>query len=643
MAHEVGLPAADTRVTLPWRLVALVTVVFAVLLLRSAWMSDDAAISWRTVLNVTHGFGLTFNIAERVQTFTHPLWLLLLTGTYLIAGNLFVATIALSMAVSLIAFWIAIRRAATVWQAALAAVVLVFSRAFVDFDVSGLENPLFNLLIALFLWLFLAMPATDRRRLAGLWTLVSLLYLTRPDAVLLVLPMVLFASYQARNLRRIAVAIGIGAMPALLWTAFATIYYGFPFPNTAYAKLATGVSGGELRRQGWLYLLDSLDRDPITLVTIAFAIVIGVATRHSAARALAAGIAWYLGYVVWIGGDFMAGRFLAAPLFAAVLLCAWLAVASREVWLGSIGVLAIVGSTAAHVPLWMNSSVVDPGVKPNGIVDERGIYFKDRSLVLTTRQRLRDPAWPTDTGARPTLRVVQVCGLLGQSGLDLGPYVHVLDECALADPLLARLPAVFNEAWRVGHYRRMIPIQYTESLERSTNLLEDKSLAEYYDQIALLTRSRPLWSQARLSAIVRMNTGAYDHLIDRTYYRHAGSIARLREMSIVKDTGVAIDDAGVRRLELPLAILCDERAGHHQLDVSVGADDTYSIVFLKGGVNVGRIEISPVPAHRRAKGLVRYPIDLPPGAIDRGFDTIVVSAAPGDDPPAIGHLILDSR
>ena len=157
MAHEVGLPAADTRVTLPWRLAALVTVVFAVLLLRSAWMSDDAAISWRTVLNVTHGFGLTFNIAERVQTFTHPLWLLLLTGTYLIAGNLFVATIALSMAVSLIAFWIAIRRAATVWQAALAAVVLVFSRAFVDFDVSGLENPLFNLLIALFLWLFLAM------------------------------------------------------------------------------------------------------------------------------------------------------------------------------------------------------------------------------------------------------------------------------------------------------------------------------------------------------------------------------------------------------------------------------------------------------------------------------------------------------
>jgi arabinofuranosyltransferase len=61
-------------------LAVLVTLVFAFLLLRSSWISDDAAISLRTVLNVTHGFGLTFNIAERVQTFTHPLWLLLLTS-----------------------------------------------------------------------------------------------------------------------------------------------------------------------------------------------------------------------------------------------------------------------------------------------------------------------------------------------------------------------------------------------------------------------------------------------------------------------------------------------------------------------------------------------------------------------------------
>ncbi|HYN05973.1 MAG TPA: hypothetical protein VES67_01160 [Vicinamibacterales bacterium] len=479
MAHDVGAPAAGARPGLPRMLAVLVTLVFAVLLLRSSWISDDAAISLRTVLNVTHGFGLTFNIAERVQTFTHPLWLFLLTGAYLVVGNIFVATMLLSVAVSVAAFWIAVSRAATPWQAALAVVVLVSSRAFVDFSVSGLENPLFNLLMALFLWLFVAGDRAGARRLAGLWTLVSLLYLTRPDAVLLVLPLAIAASVQLRNLRRAISAIGIGAIPAIAWTVFAIFYYGFPFPNTAYAKLATGVSGSELRQQGWLYLVDSLDRDPITLTTIGFAVMVGVARRNVAARALAAGLAWYVGYVVWIGGDFMSGRFLAAPLFAAVLLCVWLASASREVWLGAIGVLAIVGTMAAHVPLWMNSAVVDPGVKPNGVVDERGVYFREHSLVASTRQRLRNPPWPIDTGTRPTMRVVDICGLMGQSGLELGPYVHLLDECALADPLLARLPAVLNDAWRVGHYRRMIPHHYRESLERSTNLLEDKALGEY--------------------------------------------------------------------------------------------------------------------------------------------------------------------
>lgn len=643
MAHDGGAPAADARPGLPWMLAALVTLVFAVLLLRSSWISDDAAISLRTVLNVTHGFGLTFNIAERVQTFTHPLWLFLLTAAYLVVGNVFVATMLLSLVVSVAAFWIAISRAATAWQAALATIILVFSRAFVDFSVSGLENPLFNLLIACFVWLFVAADRADRRRLAGLWTLVSLLFLTRPDAVLLVLPLAAVATVQIRNLRRAIAAIAIGAIPALAWTIFATLYYGFPFPNTAYAKLATGVSSAELRSQGWLYLVDSLDRDPITLTTIGFAVVAGLIRRSVAGRALAAGLAWYVGYVVWIGGDFMSGRFLAAPLFAAVLLCAWLVVASREVWIGAAGVLAIVGSTAAHVPLWMNSAVVDPGVKPNGVVDERGVYFRDHSLVLSPRQRLRDPPWPTDTGSRPTMRVVDTCGLMGQSGLELGPYVHLLDECALADPLLARLPAVFNDAWRVGHYRRMIPPQYRESLERSTNQLEDKALAEYYDQIRLITRSTPLLSSGRLRAIVRMNTGAYDHLINRPYYRHAGSIVRLREVSIVKENGAAADGAGVRRLDLPLAITCDERPGHQRIDISVDSDDSYAIIFLRDGRNVGRIDISPVPPHRRPAGLVRYPIDLPPGAIAGGFDTIVVSGAAGDDPPALGHLLLDAK
>jgi arabinofuranosyltransferase len=80
-------------------------------------ISDDGLISLRTVLNVTHGNGLTFNVGERVQTFTHPLWLALLTAVYLVTGNVYYATFALSIAVSMWGFWLAVSHAASSWQA----------------------------------------------------------------------------------------------------------------------------------------------------------------------------------------------------------------------------------------------------------------------------------------------------------------------------------------------------------------------------------------------------------------------------------------------------------------------------------------------------------------------------------------------
>jgi hypothetical protein len=49
---------AFTRASLPEALAWLLTLTFLAVLIRTAWLSDDALISLRTVLNVTHGFGL---------------------------------------------------------------------------------------------------------------------------------------------------------------------------------------------------------------------------------------------------------------------------------------------------------------------------------------------------------------------------------------------------------------------------------------------------------------------------------------------------------------------------------------------------------------------------------------------------------
>ena len=595
------------------------------------------------MLNVTHGFGLTFNIAERVQTYTHPLWMGLLTTGYLLIGNVYITTFALGMILSVVAFWLALTRAVSSFQAISAAIVLLFSAAFIDFSTSGLENPLANVLVAAFVGVFLSRSMPPVRRLTVLWTLASLLYLTRPDAVLVVVALLLVATWRSGSVRTTLQSITIGSLPALAWTVFAFIYYGFPFPNTAYAKLATGIDPGELRTQGVLYLLDSLDRDPITLTSIAVAAVIAAFHRNIAPRALAAGVILYLGYVVSIGGDFMTGRFMALPLFASVLLMSRLVGTSKGLWATVAGVLLIVGFTATRVPLWSNSRNLDAAPKPSGIVDERAVYFRDRSLALAKRGTFRDPDWPSSPWRGTRRNVVDTCGLMGAAGLDFGPYVHLLDECALADPLLARLPAVFNPDWRTGHYRRMIPDGYRESLETSSNQLRDPDLHHFYDRLRVITRSHRLFSRERLSAIVALNLRKSSRQVNRQFYRHSGSVASLGDLSTVRPVGSPYDAQGNHVLVRPLAIECPPRAGRRYLDVTLDSDDRYVLTFLSGSRIVSTLELGPIPEHRRQPGLADYTVDIPGRARSTSFDTIVVTAAAGDPRNAIGHLLLEGN
>lgn len=625
---------------LPRPLAGLCTLIFLAVLIRTAWVSDDALITLRTVLNVTHGFGLTFNIFERVQTFTHPLWMFLLTGAYEIVRNIYVATFALSIGVSLVVFWLALTRAASIGQAVVAGVVLVFSRAFVDFSTSGLENPLSSLLLAVFVGVFVRAGMTPRRRLVWLATLTSLLYLTRPDNVLLVAPLLAVACYQARSVRIVARSLVVGAVPAVAWTLFAVAYYGFPFPNTAYAKLATGISQPELWSQGLLYLVDSLDRDPLTLTVIAFAVALGLARRQTAGRALAAGLLLYVAYIVSIGGDFMTGRFLAVPLFGAVVLLTELLTERLPIWTAAAALFLLVGATSAHVPLWSDSRFNDPAPTPSGIVDERAVYFQNSSLVHAQRKTFREPDWPTRGRPPVYINVLHTCGLMGSSGIEWGPYTYLLDECALADPLLSHLPAMFNSKWRTGHYSRMVPDGYEESVASNSNQLTDPGLRRYYDDIRLITRG-PLWTSARWRAIVRVNTGRDAHLVRRGYYQHAGSIATLADMSAVKPDGTPGDAPGNRRLARPLAVTCDDRPGRRYLDVSLDSDDTYELTFLKGSATLDTVSLGPIPEYRRKPGLTHYTLDVPPRARSEGFDTIVIAGLSGDGHYAVGHLLVD--
>jgi len=124
--------------------------VFALALVRTAWMSDDAYITLRTVDNFVSGWGLRWNVAERVQTYTHPLWMFLLALPYSITREAYFTPLVLSMVISMAAVWLfAFRIAVSLGSMLIGMSAFIFSKGFVEYSTSGLENPLSHLLIVL--------------------------------------------------------------------------------------------------------------------------------------------------------------------------------------------------------------------------------------------------------------------------------------------------------------------------------------------------------------------------------------------------------------------------------------------------------------------------------------------------------------
>jgi len=485
-------------------------------LVRCAWQSDDAYITFRTVSNWCHGYGLRWNAVERVQSYTHPLWMLAAAACFVLSGDVYYSTIALSIALTLLTAIVLARTARSEAYGLLAVVLFAGSFATIDFAVSGLETPLLILLLAL----LVAVARREPPPLLTLALLASFIGLTRLDALLLVAP--LFAVILWGRVTRATVTqLAIGALPLALWHAFSLFYYGFLFPNTAYAKLGLHVPLTALLLRGAVYLADSLRRDPLTLLVILGGVRTASVHGTRVEKSLAAGVALYLLYVVRIGGDFMSGRFLVAPFTVGVAL-----LGSEPLWQRrrpTLVAAAVTLAICAALPDARLRSGVDFGsdappedhVRDTGIADERAYYYPSTGLLAVWRRRHeivadRLPVPPhrwSIAGAKAAADGVKAMPVpeVGFFGYFAGPSVHIVDLFALSDPLLARLPFDPTGEFRVGHYVRRLPQGYGRSVV-GDNVVVDPRVHAYYDVLRLITRG-PLLSGARLLAIARMQAG----------------------------------------------------------------------------------------------------------------------------------------
>ncbi len=471
-----------------------------------AWTSDDAFITFRVVDQFLAGHGPVYNIGERVQVFTHPLWLFLLAAWRATGASLFPGAMALSVAlfgVGLALLFAAFR--AKPLALAIAFTVLFLCRPVVDFASGGLETP------ATFLLFAAAVLALRGGRERTALALLALLPLNRLDLLPWIVPFAVLVATRG-TISRVAVAGAIAA-PAAAWALFATIYYGSPLPNTAIAKLSGPVSGR--LDAGLAYVAGSFANDPgaLALLVAAPALALWQWRRNALAprdRALVAAAACAaaigVAYPVWTGGDFMLGRFILPALWALVVLFLAAFPEAADVARGrraaaaTLGALAafhmVTGHSTTNLRLRLPEASLLRAVSFAGATDERRVYLPWLGAHSATRHVRGPDTSPATEGARPVV-------MLGEDGFATRRDQAVVDIFGLADPLLARVAALPNG--RPGHGFRPLPQDF-QRWRLDGFRFGDERLDALAAILRRVHRSPELWSAERFAAMARLAT-----------------------------------------------------------------------------------------------------------------------------------------
>ncbi len=478
---------------------------------RTAAVTEDAFITFRVIDNALHGYGLVWNVGERVQPYTHPLWALLLLAFSAINGDIFQTSLVLSLVLTLACVALIVRHSQGVWTALWAVLALLFSEAFIEYSGAVLENALAHALIAGLVVAWRLYPAELGRRAWIAALCGGLLVITRHDFALLVAPamLVFFARSQGRS--RWAV-LAAGALPLVLWSAFSLVYYGSPWPNSAYAKLNNGLSLAESFAASEIYFADLIKYDTVTALVIVAALLRGLLQGAWRMRSLALGLALYLAYLATAGGDYMGGRLFSTPFVLAVAMLA-LNVRLRWWW---------------NAPLWIVVTVV-LGLHRGWMVYDVHPHAEVRKMSQhawmypfsgwQSPQRVADfrnmPWAEQGLKAKAEKHAVVAKCAVGLYGFAAGPGVYIVDPLAITDGFLSRLPS--KKPAYPGHYERAFPAGYLETVTTGRNQLTDPALKALYDQTQLLARA-PLFVAARWQAIWAMNTGASRALLAQAKY-----------------------------------------------------------------------------------------------------------------------------
>ncbi len=318
---------------------------------RFDWVCDDAFISFRYSQHLANGHGLRFNAAEEppVEGYSNFLWVLALTpfeamGWPAAGPARWLSILCGALLLFRLAAYLARLPGATL--APLAGALLVYATlpAVALWSTSGLETMAFALLV------FLAFENLGRPgRVVSAALACAGLVLIRAEGFAWTAVLLALAGLEAwiRRDRSALKPLGLVGAAAVVTTlgliAFRLVYFGYPLPNTAYAKV--GFSLLSLER-GARYVGSFL----LTFPHLAVILLAGIGlflSRPSARSALRPPLLLagaFFAYAAAVGGDFMPmGRLLipALPLLAVVLAALLTELSARPRWIAALATACV--------------------------------------------------------------------------------------------------------------------------------------------------------------------------------------------------------------------------------------------------------------------------------------------------------------
>lgn len=271
------------------------------------WYIEDAAISFAFARHLADGEGLVaYPGGERVEGYSNPTWVALMALFEVVWVNAFRSSKIMGVvfgALTLPMVWAIARttrpdRADRDTVALIAPLWLAISSQFAIWNASGLENSLFNLLLALAIWRALVEQEPGRWPIAPLaWFGLAI---TRPEGIA-------YAAIGGFWAMAWALADGRGLRPTVRWllaffvpwTAYQVLHYAYfawPLPNTYYAKTdANDFRPWVWSGRGWKYIRRyAHEMGQVYLLPVYLVGLIGLTTRWRRWVALTATLALFV-------------------------------------------------------------------------------------------------------------------------------------------------------------------------------------------------------------------------------------------------------------------------------------------------------------------------------------------------------------